>query len=499
MTEPEALLTLKNVTKRFPGVVAVDRVSLEVRKGEVHALLGENGAGKTTLVSLLYGLYPPDEGEILWQGRPVRIRSPQEAIRLGIGLVPQHPLLVRAHTVLENLALGMPQGFFFPTRGLERRIAELTRHYGFRFDPHAPVWQLSEGEKQRVEIVRAMLQGAKLLVLDEPTSVLTPQEARELFKLIRKMRAEGEAVIFISHKLDEVLEVADRISVLRKGRLVGTIPREKADKAELARMMVGRAVSFRRDKPPARPGEVVLELKGVRARSDRGTPALEGVSLRVRRGEIVGVAGVAGSGQRELVEVVTGLRRPEEGAVRVGGVPPWSRQRPRIGHIPEDRRRQGVAGGLDLAENLILHDYARPPFARGPLLDRRAVYAFAREQIERYRIEPPDPRTPARLLSGGNLQKLILAREFYGDPELIVAVHPTYGLDVGATELVHEQLIERSRAGAGVLLVSEDLDEVLALADRVAVLHAGRIVGVAEAGEADRERIGLWMAGAVEA
>ena len=495
MTEPNALLSLQNVTKRFPGVVAVDRVSLEVRPGEVHALLGENGAGKTTLVSLLYGLYPPEEGEIFWQGRPVRIRSPQEAIRLGIGLVPQHPLLVRAHTVLENLALGMPRGFLFPTRGLEARIAELTRHYGFRFDPHAPVWQLSEGEKQRVEIVRALLQGAKLLVLDEPTSVLTPQEARELFKVIRRMRAEGEAVIFISHKLDEVLEVADRISVLRKGRLVGQVTRAEADKAELARRMVGRTVSFERRKPPARPGEVVLELAEVRAQSERGLPALRGVNLRVRAGEILGLAGVAGSGQRELVEVVTGLRRPERGEVRVLGRAPWSRRRGRIAHIPEDRRRQGVAGGLDLAENLILHDYRRPPFARGPVLDRRAVYAFAREQIARYRIDPPDPHTPARLLSGGNLQKLILARELHGAPPLIVAVHPTYGLDVGATELVHELLIEHSRAGAAVLLVSEDLDEVLALADRVAVIQGGRIVGEAAASEADRERIGLWMAG----
>jgi len=495
MTEPDALLALQNVTKRFPGVVAVDGVSLEVYSGEVHALLGENGAGKTTLVSLLYGLYPPDEGEIFWRGRSVRIRSPQEAIRLGIGLVPQHPLLVRAHTVLENLALGMPRGFLFPTRGLEARIAELTRHYGFRFNPHAPVWQLSEGEKQRVEIVRALLQGAKLLVLDEPTSVLTPQEARELFKVIRRMRAEGEAVIFISHKLDEVLEVADRISVLRKGRRVGTITREEADKAKLARMMVGRQVSFERRKPPARPGDAVLELADVHAASDRGLPALRGVNLRVRAGEILGLAGMAGSGQRELVEVVTGLRRPERGKVRVLGRAPWSRRRGRIAHIPEDRRRQGVAGGLDLAENLILHDYVRAPFARGPLIDRRAVYAFAREQIEHYRIDPPDPRTPARLLSGGNLQKLILARELHGDPPLIVAVHPTYGLDVGATEQVHELLIERSRTGAAVLLVSEDLDEVLALADRVAVIQGGRIVGEVPAEAADRERIGLWMAG----
>ncbi len=495
MTEPDALLTLKNVTKRFPGVVAVDGVNLEILPGEVHALLGENGAGKTTLVNILYGLYPPDAGDIYWQGRPVRIRSPQEAIRLGIGLVPQHPLLVRAHTVLENLALGMPRGFLLPTRGLAARIAELTRHYGFRFDPRAPVWQLSEGEKQRVEIVRALLQGARLLVLDEPTSVLTPQEARELFKVIRRMRSEGEAVIFISHKLDEVLEVADRISVLRKGRLVGQVTRAEADKAELARMMVGRQVSFERRKPPVRPGAVVLELKDIHARSDRGLPALQGVSLRVRAGEILGLAGVAGSGQRELIEVVTGLRRPERGLVRVLGAAPWSGKRPRIAHIPEDRRRQGVAGGLDLAENLLLHDYARPPFARGPLMDRRAVYAFAREQIARYRIDPPDPRTPARLLSGGNLQKLILARELHGDPPLIVAAHPTYGLDVGATELVHELLIERGRTGAAVLLVSEDLDEVLALADRVAVIHGGRIVGEVPVEKADREQIGLWMAG----
>ena len=495
MTEPNPLLSLRSVTKRFPGVVAVDRVDLEVFPGEVHALLGENGAGKTTLVSLLYGLYPPDEGEIRWRGRPVRIRSPQEAIRLGIGLVPQHPLLVRAHTVLENLALGMPRGFLFPTRGLEARIAELTRRYGFRFDPHAPVAQLSEGEKQRVEIVRALLQGAKLLVLDEPTSVLTPQEARELFKVIRRMRGEGEAVIFISHKLDEVLEVADRISVLRKGRLVGQVTRAEAGKAELARIDGGPHGQLR-----ARQAAGAAGGGGARARESARLerprlPALRGVDLQVRAGEILGLAGVAGSGQRELVELATGLRRPERGTVKVRGVPPWSPRRPRIAHIPEDRRRQGVAGGLDLAENLILHDYGRPPFARGPLLDRRSVYAFARGQIARYRIDPPDPRTPARLLSGGKLQKLILARELHGEPPLIVAVHPTYGLDVGATELVHELLIEQSRGGAAVLLVSEDLDEVLALADRVAVIQGGRIVGEVPAEAADRERIGLWMAG----
>ncbi|WP_457630458.1 ABC transporter ATP-binding protein [Oceanithermus sp.] len=495
MAEPRALLSLRNVSKRFPGVLAVDRVSLEVYPGEVHALLGENGAGKTTLVSLLYGLYPPDEGDIFWRGRPVRIRSPQEAIKLGIGLVPQHPLLVRAHTVLENLALGMPSGFFFPTRGLMRRVGELTRRYQFQFDPGARVWQLSEGEKQRVEIVRALLQGAELLVLDEPTSVLTPQEAGELFRVIARMKEQGEAVVFISHKLDEVLAVADRISVLRKGRLVGTVRRDQASKEELARMMVGRPVSFERRRPPPAPGPTVLEVSGLRVRDDRGLPALRGVDLEVRAGEVVAVAGVAGNGQRELVEVVTGLRRPEAGRALVLGRPPYGRQRPRIAHIPEDRRRQGVAGGLSLAENLILRDHDRPPFSRGPLLDRRAVYGFAAEQVRRYQIEPPSPRLPARLLSGGNLQKLIIAREFHGDPELIVAVHPTYGLDVGATEQVHELLVSRSRAGAAVLLVSEDLDEVFALADRVAVIHGGRLMGVVDAATADRERVGLWMAG----
>ncbi len=495
MTETRALLSLRNVSKRFPGVLAVDRVSLDVYPGEVHALLGENGAGKTTLVSLLYGMYPPDEGDIFWKGRRVRIRSPQDAIKLGIGLVPQHPLLVRAHTVLENLALGLPSGFLFPTRGLAQRIRELTRQYAFRFDPNVRVWQLSEGEKQRVEIVRALLQGAELLVLDEPTSVLTPPEAAELFRVLRRMKEDGEAVIFISHKLDEVLEIADLISVLRKGRLVGSVRRGEATKEDLARMMVGRQVEFSRPRRGGRVGAPVLEVENVHAQGDQGQPALRGVSLQVRAGEILGIAGVAGNGQRELVEVVTGLRPPAAGKVRVLGRDPLSPRRPRIAHIPEDRRRQGVAGGLNLAENLILRDHARPPFARGLLMDRRAVYAFAGEQIERYGIEPPNPAAPARLLSGGNLQKLIIAREFHGDPPLIVAVHPTYGLDVGAAALVHELLSERSRAGAAVLLVSEDLDEVFALSDRIAVIHGGRLMGAGAAGELDRARVGLWMAG----
>ncbi len=497
MTEAKHLLSLKNVTKRFPGVVAVDRMSLELPGGEVHALLGENGAGKTTLVNMLYGFYPPDEGEIIWRGEVRRLRSPQEAIRLGIGLVPQHPLLVRAHTVLENLALGMPSAFFFPTRGLERRIARLVERYGFRFDPNAYVWQLSEGEKQRVEIVRALLQGAKLLILDEPTSVLTPQEASELFKALEHMRNEGKTVVFISHKLEEVLAVADRISVLRKGRLVGTITAAQASKEQLARMMVGREVNFQRSKPPARTGRIVLELHNARAKNDRGLPALKGLSLELRQGEILGIAGVAGNGQRELVEIVTGARRLESGRATINGIPPHSPRRPRIGHVPEDRRRQGIVPNLSLAENLILHDYYKPPFSRGPLLNYREIYTFAAAQIKRYHIEPPAPTAPARLLSGGNLQKLILARELYGRPALIVAVHPTYGLDVSATEMVHDLLIKSSREGAAVLLVSEDLDEVMALSDRIAVIFDGGIVGEAAAHKADRGRIAMWMAGVV--
>ena len=494
-------LVMREITKAFPGVVANDRVSLDVRPGEVHALLGENGAGKTTLVHILYGIHQPDAGEIRVNGRPVRIRSPRQAIELGIGLVPQHFLLVRRHTVAENVALGLSGvRFFWPLASVEQRLRELGERYGLGVDPRAFVWQLSAGEQQRVEILKALIRGARLLVLDEPTSVLTPQEARSLFEVLRRMTQEGHSVIFISHKLDEVLEIADRITVLRRGRVAASLARAGTDKRTLAELMVGREVAFDRRAGRRPPGPPVLELRDLWARDDRGFPAVRGISLTVHQGEILGLAGVAGNGQHELVEVLTGLRRPLRGEIRVRGRP-VAGQSPRalaesgVAHIPEDRLGTGVVAGMTVAENLVLNRYRYPPFCRGPLLDTRRITEFARQAVAEYGIVTPGLSTRARALSGGNIQKLILARELSGQPALIVAAHPTYGLDVGATEQVHEALLRQRDRGAGVLLVSEDLDEILALSDRIAVVFGGRIMGVVEADEAERERIGLMMAG----
>jgi simple sugar transport system ATP-binding protein len=501
MSVPPAFLTLRNITKAFPGVVANDRVTLEMRAGEVHALLGENGAGKTTLMNILYGIYQPDAGEILVRGQPSRIRSPRDAIALGIGMVPQHFLLVRRHTVAENVALGLPgAGALFPARKVSPRISELGERYGLAVDPHAHVWELSVSEQQRVEILKALLRGAQILVLDEPTSVLTPQEARGLFAVLRRMKEEGHAVIFITHKLDEVMEVADRVTVLRRGRVVGTVPIAQADVRTLARMMVGRDVEFRRSKSGLPSEEEALSIADLWARGDRGLVALKGVSFGVRRGEILGIAGVAGNGQRELVEVITGLRPATSGRVRALGRDVTNRSaravhEAGVAHIPEERVRMGIVVGMSVGENLVLNRYRYPPFSRGPLLDQQAVARFAERMIAEYEIVTPGAHAPARHLSGGNIQRLILAREFSGSPGLIVAAHPTFGLDVSATEQIQTLLLRRGAEGAGVLLVSEDLEEVLALSDRIAVFFEGQVVGIVDAAGADRERIGLMMAG----
>jgi simple sugar transport system ATP-binding protein len=501
MSAPSSFLTLRNITKAFPGVVANDRVTLEVRAGEVHALLGENGAGKTTLMNILYGIYQPDAGEILVRGQPVRIRSPRDAIAQGIGMVPQHFLLVRRHTVAENVALGLPgAAALFPARTVAPRIAELGERYGLAVDPRAHVMELSVSEQQRVEILKALLRGAQILVLDEPTSVLTPQEARGLFAVLRRMKAEGHAVIFITHKLDEVMAVADRVTVLRRGRVVETVPIAQADMRSLARMMVGRDIEFRRTKSGVPSAEEALAVVDLWAHGDRGLPALKSVSLEVRRGEILGIAGVAGNGQRELVEVITGLRPAAQGRVRALGRDVTNRSARHVheagvAHIPEERVRMGIVSGMSVGENLVLNRYRYPPFSRGPVLDGRAVTRFAERMIAEYEIVTPGPQTPARLLSGGNIQRLILARELSGSPGLIVAAHPTFGLDVSATEQIQTLLLRRRAEGAGVLLVSEDLEEILAISDRIAVLYEGRIVGIVQAAAADRERIGLMMAG----
>ncbi len=492
---------MENITKRFGVVVANQGVSFEVMPGEVHALLGENGAGKTTLMNILYGLYQPDEGTVSLWGEAVRFKTPKDALKRGVGLVAQHFHLARRHSVAENIALGLAgTPFLFPVGRLERRIAELGARYRLGVDPKAKIWQLSPGEQQRVEILKALIQGAKILILDEPTSVLTPQEAESLFEVLRRMKGSGEAVIFISHKLDEVMRIADLITVLRKGVVVGTLARTEASPEKLARLMMGREVTPLRSKGKAPAETSVLSLQDVWVKGDRGVDALRGVTLQLRHGEILGVAGVAGNGQGELIEVLTGLRRPERGVIRLEGKDITSLGARALfergmAHIPEDRNRMGVAPSLSVAENLVLRHYRYPPYARRGLLEWEAVARFAEDAIRDYEVATPSQATLARLLSGGNVQKLILARELAGQPKFVVAAHPTYGLDVNATALTHNLLLAQRERSAGVLLVSEDLDELLKLSDRVAVLCEGRLMGIADAESATPERLGLMMSG----
>jgi simple sugar transport system ATP-binding protein len=492
---------MRNITKRFPGVIANDRITLTVRAGEVHALLGENGAGKTTLVHILYGLVQPDAGEILRRGRPVRIRSPRQATALGIGLVPQHFMLVRRHTVAENLALGLPGSrLFFSLRRVEQQIRALAERYGLAVEPRAHVWQLSAGEQQRVEILKALMRQAEILILDEPTSVLTPPETRTLFRILELMRSEGYAIIFITHKLDEVMEIADQITVLRRGQVVTTLPRGEADQRSLAQLMVGREVTLARLPRQGTRGAPVLTVANLWAHNDRGSPALRGISFTVHSGEILGISGVAGNGQRELIEVITRLRPLAAGHVRLYGreITAYSAaalSAVGVAHIPEDRQRMGIVPAMSVAENLLLRQYHYRPFASGPFLKRRAMVQFARRAITTYDMAVTSPFTPVRLLSGGTVQRLILARELAGHPTLIVAAHPTHGLDVGATEQTHRLLLRQREQGAAVLLVSEDLEELVRLSDRILVLCAGEVMGITPAADADREQLGLMMAG----
>jgi len=497
----EVVVSMKGIVKRFPGVVANDHVDLEVKAGEVHALLGENGAGKTTLMNILYGLYGPDEGEIYVRGKKVAIRSPRDAIGLGIGMVHQHFMLVHPHTVAENIVLGLSSAkFLFPVREVRTRVAELSKKYGLKVDPEARIWQLSAGEQQRVEIIKALYRGADVLILDEPTTMLTPAEIGELFAIIRRMVEEGRTVIFITHKLDEVMAVADRVTVLRKGKVVGTVEASKTNKRELAKMMVGREVLFHLERRQVEKGRVVLEVEGLYALNDKGLVALKGVSFALREGEVLGIAGVAGNGQRELVEVITGLRKATGGRVLILGedmtnCSPREIAERGAAHIPEERIRVGLVPGMSVAENLILRDYRCPPFCRGLFLNLGFIAQRAEELISEYEIMTPSKDTPAKLLSGGNIQRLILAREISQEPRLIVAAHPTYGLDVGATEHIRRSLLEQREKGAAILLVSEDLEEIMQMSDRIAVMFEGEIVGIMDAAEAKVEEIGLMMAG----
>jgi simple sugar transport system ATP-binding protein len=500
-----AAVELRGIVKRFPGVVANDGVDFSAAEGEVHALLGENGAGKSTLSNILTGLYRPDEGEIFLGGKPVAFHSPRDALDAGICMVHQHFRLVAPFTVAENVILGDHRGegkkFRVHPRAIERRVAELGDRYRIAVDPRARIWQLSLGEQQRVEILKALYREARILILDEPTAVLTPQEATSLFETLRVMAEEGRTIVFISHKLHEVMAVSDRVTVLRAGKNVSTIETADATLRSLAALMVGRDVAgAERIQREIEIGSPVLEIDDLWAAGDRGGDALRGITLTVHAGEIVAIAGVAGNGQRELAETVTGMRPAKKGSVSVEGTrlrggDAREAIRRGVAHVPEDRLHTGVAPSLSIASNVVLKAYRGKGLARGPLLRLRTIKEHAVALIARYDVRGGGPELPARQLSGGNLQKVVIAREFSGEPRVLVVAAPTRGLDVAAIETVHRHLREAASRGVGVLLISEDLDEIRALADRIAVLYEGEVVGELPAREATVEELGLLMAG----
>jgi len=500
------VVSMRGIVKRFPGVVAVDHVDLDVHRSEILALLGENGAGKTTLMNILYGLYKPDEGEIYVEGRRVFFRSPRDALKHGIGMVHQHFTLVEDLSVVENIVLGLKEyGLILDLKRAAKNIVDFANQVGFRIDPWQKVWQLSAGEKQRVEILKALFRNVKVLILDEPTSVLTPQETRDLFRMIKHLKSRGLAIIFISHKLHEVMEIADRIVVLRRGRVVGRLMRSEASIPLLARLMVGREVFLTYEKPEVEPGEVLLEVRDLKALSDKGVLALKGVTFKVRRGEIVGVAGIAGNGQKELAEVIYGLRRAVSGQILFRGVDITDlsiAERIELGLslIPEDRLKLGIIPSFSVAENLALKSIDKEPFSTRLLgglrkLDVKSIVSNANKLIEEYQIVTPSPSAKAGALSGGNIQRLMLARELSSKPLLVVAEEPTAGLDIAATEFIHKLLLELKKMNHGVLLISGDLSEVLSLSDKVMVMYEGEVVGVFKPGEVSVEDIGLMMTG----
>ncbi|WP_298984165.1 ABC transporter ATP-binding protein [Caldilinea sp.] len=498
------IVELRNITKRFPGgVLANDRVSLDLRQGEILGLLGENGAGKTTLMNILYGLYRPDEGEIRLRGAPVHFHSPHDAIAHGLGMVHQHFMLVPKFTVAENLMLGQPSPrapLLADRRAVAQRILDLSAQYGLQVDPHAPVWQLSVGQEQRVEILKTLYRGAEILILDEPTAVLTPQEVDELLTILRNLATDGRSIIFISHKLREVMEVCDRIAVMRDGRLVDVVLTAQTTTQALSRMMVGREVMLRVDKAPATPGEVLLRIQNLHAKDDRGLPALRGVNLTVRAGEIVGVAGVEGNGQRELEETLRGLRPVSAGRIELCGRDVTGRA-PRdiidagLGHVPSDRYRTGLLRDFSVAENLALVTVDRPPFTRRGLLDMAVMRSRARQLVQAFDVRTPSVDVRVAALSGGNAQKVVLAREIAHGPRVLLVAQPTRGVDVGAIEYVHRELVRRRDEGMAILLISTELDEILTLSDRIVVLYQGRIVGECPAEGVSVEALGLMMGG----
>ncbi len=499
---PDPVLEVIDVTKRFPGVVANAEVSFSLQRGEIHCLLGENGAGKSTLMNVVFGLYQPSEGEIRVNGTPMRFTSSRDAIAAGIGMVHQHFQLIPVLTVAENVILGneVTRGLTLDMGAARDRIAELSDTYGLAVDPDALVGALSVGAQQRVELIKALYRDAQILILDEPTAVLTPGEVDEFFAVVRSLVDSGKSIVFITHKLREVLAVADQVTVLRRGRVVGTADPRTTTTRELAELMVGREVSFQVDKTPAQPGADVLQVLELAVTDDRDVVTVADCTFRVRAGEIYGIAGVEGNGQRELVEAVAGMRPATEGSIKVDGrdivgLSPRKVERLGVGHVPEDRNKHGVVGAFTITENLVLNGYNRRPFAKGWVLNRGAMVAQAQRLVEDYDVRTPGTEVPAATLSGGNQQKVVIARELSRPLRLLIVAQPTRGLDVGSIEFIHAQIVAKRDEGAAVLLVSAELDEILGLADTVGVLYRGRILASMDRADASRERLGVLMAG----
>lgn len=497
------ILELRGITKRFPGVLANDHIDLTLEAGEIHALLGENGAGKTTLMNILYGLYQQDEGEVIVRGQKIEIHSPSDAIAAGIGMVHQHFMLVPVFTVTENVMLGEESirfGGLLNRSEAADKIRQISEQFGLQVDPDARVEDLPVGVQQRVEIIKLLYREADILILDEPTAVLTPQEADELFKIMHSLVERGKSIIFITHKLREVLDASDRITVIRRGKVIGSTLPAEADQNKLAEMMVGRAVQLEVDRTPAKPGEVVLQVEDLVVLDERRQAAVDGVSFEVRAGEVLGIAGVQGNGQTELVEALTGLRPAQSGRValldrEITHSSPRQITETGSAHVPEDRQRDGLILDFPIADNLILNTYYQPPFSRGAVLNGPEILRHANELIQEFDIRTPGAFTTAGSLSGGNQQKLIVAREFSRPIKLLIASQPTRGLDVGSVEYIHGRIIQKRDEGCAVLLVSSELDEVMGLSDRIAVMYRGEIVDILQADEATKEGVGLLMAG----
>lgn len=497
-------LEVRNVTKRFPGVLANSGVNLQLKKGEILTLLGENGAGKSTLMNIIYGLYRPDEGEIWMDGKKIEINNPLDAIQHGIGMVHQHFMLVPVFTVAENIILGneVTRGTSLDMATARQRIRQLSQEYGLEVNPDAIVEDLPVGLQQRVEIVKALYRKAKVLVLDEPTAVLTPQEAEELFRIMRQLTARGVSIIFISHKLKEVLAVSDQVVVMRRGEVVGSTTPAETNENGLAAMMVGRDVLLRVDKDAPKVGEPVLNVRNLTVLDERKIEAVRGISFEVRAGEILGIAGIQGNGQTQLAEAIAGLRAIHRGSFSLDGkvmpaLAPRTLFENGLGHIPEDRQKHGLVLSYSVADNQVLVSYYKPPFAKGIQRDEQAILTNSRELIQQFDVRTPGPLTPAGNLSGGNQQKVIVSRELNRPLRFLLANQPTRGLDVGSIEYIHKRIVEARDRGAAVLLISAELDEILSLADRVAVMFHGQIVATMPVSEATKEKLGLMMAGTV--